>query len=331
MNPAVPWPRRFLRLLAALAGMVVCAAVCWGALPRGAAAEGLRIAVLADMNGDYGSTRYHDDLRAAVARVVALRPDLVVLDGDMIAGQRTPALPPARIRAMWAAFHAVVSDPLARAGIAVAPVPGNHDASARPGFAAERRIFAADWAGRPRPATGLAAGSDYPFHYAFRLHGVLVVVLDNTRAGRLPAAQLDWLDRVLAERPGGPAIVFGHLPLWPLTRGRETDITDDPRLKALFERHHVSAYVSGHHHAFYAGTAGGVAYLGTARLGSGQRRLIGQSGAAPRGFSLIAIDGAGGLQIWPFVAPRFTATLDPETLPARIRARLGVLERLDTR
>jgi len=41
--------------------------------------------------------------------------------------------------------------------------------------------------------------------------------------------------------------------MWPLTKGRENEILDDPALLALLYQHGVDVYASGHHHAFYAG------------------------------------------------------------------------------
>ena len=310
------------RWLAALA----LAAFGWGA----AAADTLRVAVMADMNGPYGATRYHDDVAGAVRRIAALGPDLVILDGDMVAGQQRPSLGEARIRAMWAAFHKTVTDPLDRAGIPVAPAPGNHDASARRGFELERQIYAAEWSAR-KPAVRWIDAGHYPFYYAFRVDGVLFVGLDATTSGRLADAQISWLAKILPGRGGRATVVFGHMPLWPLTQGREREVIADPRLKALFEQHGVSAYLSGHHHAFYAGAAGGVLYVANASLGGERRRIVGQDRTAPHGITLIEIADDGGLTVRPYVAPGFTTALAAETLPKAITSPLGTLGRIDLR
>ena len=101
----------------------------------------LRVAVISDLNGSYGSTRYSARVAAAIERVIALEPDLVISTGDMVAGQRRPVLTEREVRAMWAAFHAEVTEPLSRAGIPLAVTPGNHDASAYGGFEQERDLF----------------------------------------------------------------------------------------------------------------------------------------------------------------------------------------------
>ncbi|MBL9057575.1 MAG: hypothetical protein JNJ84_15015, partial [Rhodobacteraceae bacterium] len=64
-------------------------------------AEPLRIAVISDLNGSYGSTDYGQPVSGAVARIIALKPDLVISTGDMVAGQRlNPKLAPAELAGM---------------------------------------------------------------------------------------------------------------------------------------------------------------------------------------------------------------------------------------
>jgi hypothetical protein len=58
------------------------------------AGEALRVAVISDLNGDYGSTDYEAEVDEAVSSICALNPDLVISTGDMVAGQRRPHAPP---------------------------------------------------------------------------------------------------------------------------------------------------------------------------------------------------------------------------------------------
>ena len=68
----------------------------------------LRVAVVSDLNGAYGSCEYGDAVHAAVDRLLAVRPDLVLATGDMVAGQRAGL----DYQGMWAGFHTAVSDEL---------------------------------------------------------------------------------------------------------------------------------------------------------------------------------------------------------------------------
>jgi hypothetical protein len=116
----------------------------------------VRVAVISDLNGSYGDPTYDAPVHTAVRRIIAERPDVVLCTGDMVAGQRAGL----DYEAMWAGFHAAVTDPLSAAGIPLAVSPGNHDASAYDGFENERRVYAATWQAR-RPAVEFVDGADY--------------------------------------------------------------------------------------------------------------------------------------------------------------------------
>jgi len=179
-----------------------------------AAAGPLRVAVISDLNGSYGSTRYEASVDRALERILALKPDLVISTGDMVAGQRKPHLTKPEVAAMWQAFHAHVSEPLAAAGIPLAVTPGNHDGSAYGGFEAERRIYGEQWGAR-KPGLRFLDDAHYPFYYAFAAGDALFISLDATTVGGLPGEQMDWL-RDLLERHGGDyaqRVVFSHVPL----------------------------------------------------------------------------------------------------------------------
>ena len=156
------------------------------------AREPLRVAVISDLNGSYGSTHYETSVDAAIDRILAVRPDLVISTGDMVAGQRRPHLTRPEVERMWEAFHEHVSERLAGAGIPLAVTPGNHDGSAYDSFRLERTIYAEQWAGR-RPNVQFLDESGYPFRYAFVAGDVLFIALDATTVGHLPAEQMDWV------------------------------------------------------------------------------------------------------------------------------------------
>lgn len=292
-------------------------------------ASAQRVAVISDLNGSYGSTAYEHGVSAGIARLLELKPDLVVITGDMVAGQRLhPPLAGAAIAAMWHAFHAAVTTPLRNAGIPLAVTPGNHDASAYPGFAAERDAYRREWSDRDLGITLLDRG-DFPFRYAFAVGEMLFVSLDVTTVGPLAPDQLAWLDQVLATH--GPRyrhrVAFSHLPIHPFAVGRATEVTSDLALEALLARHGVQVYLSGHHHAFYPGYHGGVRHVGQACLGAGPRPLLGDTAPSARAITLLEADGHGRLAIGALTGPGFEHALEVSRLPRRV----GVLVRDDLR
>ena len=296
--------------------------VAAGLAPVAAKAEGgLRIAVISDLNGSYGSTDYGSEVDGAIARIVEMGVDLVICTGDMIAGQRLqPKLKEPEIEAMWLAFHSHVTDPLRTAGIPLLVTPGNHDASAYPGFELERQLYDRTWTGHA-PDVQIIDGERYPFRYAVSHGGVLLVGLDVTVSGPLPAEETDWTAQILREeaKRHQATLVFGHLPIWPITEGREADVVGDPAFEKLLVDEGADLYLSGHHHAYYPFRSGGLMQVSQACLGAGPRKYLGTGDKALKAFSLIDISPAGQVAEHSLAAPQFTTTISlaslPETLP----------------
>jgi predicted phosphodiesterase len=307
-----------MRCLASRARIVLVAALVVLCGAGMALAGSLRVAVLADLNGDYGSTSYTRELRQAVARIVEMKPDLVICAGDMVAGQRQPLLSDDKVRAMWRAFHAVVSEPLAAAGIPLAVTPGNHDASASGKFAAERRIFAEEWRAR-RPQLNFVDGGDYPFFYAFDMGGIRFAAIDATRAGPLSGNQAARLKGLFSGRAGETNIVFGHLPIWSVSRGREGDVVSGGGLVRALQAGGVDLYLTGHDHAFYPARAEGILQIVLPSLGTEPRALEGTSPRTPLGFVWLELGAGGEVSYQSLAAPAFTGPLR-QTMPDRIGA-----------
>lgn len=274
----------------------------------------LRIAVLSDLNSRYGSVTYSKAVHAATeALVQRIRPDLVLVTGDMVAGQKAGV----DHAAMWGAFHSAVTDPLVAAGIPVMPAPGNHDAA--PGFAVDRAEYVEQWIDPARlPDVEFLDRSHYPLYYSFEVRGVFFAALDATAVGHLSAAQRTWLDGELSATRAEAKIVFGHLPNHPFSIHREREILDDPELEELLARHRVDAYVSGHHHAYYPGAVGDVRHVAMPCLGSGARRLLGERERSTAALLLVGIDGKDIVTLEALPAPDFVESVGRETLPSRV-------------
>lgn len=278
-------PARSISLACCLALLFVGGAGAWSA------DDSLVVIVLSDLNSAYGTIGYHENVVDGVRDVVAMQPDLVLVTGDVVAGQRPNLLPEARLRKMWDAYESSVMQPLRDAGIPVAMTPGNHDASAYPAFAGERALYGKRWEAAGDALDIVDAGR-FPFHYAFQMGNTLFVSLDVTTTGAIPDAQFAWLEDVLARARGRyeHRVVFSHVPIWPFASGREREATRDARLHGLLADAGVDLYLSGHHHAFYPGYHDGVAYVSQACLGAGPRRLLGTPSTSARGYSLLRIE-----------------------------------------
>lgn len=283
----------------------------------------LRVAVISDLNGSYGSTTYRDEVSDAVDAILADPPDLVLSTGDMVAGQRAGL----DYAAMWAAFHATVSDRLADAGLPFAVTPGNHDASAYSGYGAERDAFEAAWADR-RPDVTFVDDADYPFRYAFTVSDTLFVSLDDTLVGALASEQTEWLDRVL-DTPAAARIVYGHVPLYPFSEEKASEALFDDGLEDMLVAHGVTAFVSGHHHTYYPGKRGALRLVGTACLGDGTRTLIGDDETSPRSVLRFTIDGGAITELEAFTGAAFDTKVERADLPASVGSGGDVIDRDD--
>src|SRR5690554_4820823 len=246
----------------------------------------LLFAVVSDLNGRYGETPYADGVHESVRWLVEdIQPDLVVSTGDMVAGQRAGL----DYEAMWAGFHAAVTSPFARAGIPFAVTPGNHDASAGAGYYQERIHFAQQWRAH-RPDVEFVDDRFYPMHYAFKAKGVLFVSLDATMVGPIDAPQRRWLREVLQANADARAkVVYGHLPLYPVSQGRENEILRDEKLEQMLNEFDVDMMISGHHHAYYPGRRGELRLVNMACLGSGARKLVGAENMSAKGLLLVRV------------------------------------------
>jgi 3',5'-cyclic AMP phosphodiesterase CpdA len=322
--------RTHLRVLLA----VVLVGIGWpgnsGARPTDAASP-LRVIVISDLNESYGSTYYSADVTRAVARIISLRPALVINTGDMVAGQRLqPPLARSEIEGMWSAFHQAVTEPLTRAGLPMAVTPGNHDASSGQRFTLEREIYRQQWQAR-RPQVEFVDSGDYPFSYAFAVGRVLFVSLDATFVGPLSQRERNWLRTVL-ERHGerfSHRVVFSHVPLWPVAIGRERDYLGDERLEADLRSGRVDLYLSGHHHAYYPGAKDGVRYVSQACLGAAPRPLIGSAAATGRAITVLEIPAQGRISVEAYRAPDFVETIPRHELPDQVKSRVATLIRDD--
>lgn len=283
----------------------------------------LQVAVISDLNGSYGSTTYGSEVHAAVAALVADPPDVVLVTGDMVAGQQSGLDYPA----MWRGFHSAVTTPLTDAGIPVAVTPGNHDASGYSGYAAERAEYARQWDARV-PAVTMVDATNYPFRYAFTVRDTLFVSLDATTIGPLSSSQRAWVDDVLAT-PAAHRIVFAHVPIHAFTVGRETEILDDDALEDILVSHGVDLFVSGHHHGYYPGRHGDLRVVSMACTGSGSRALIGTSDTSPKSILRFTLDTTGIADLDAYGGSRFTSPIARSTLPTRVGSGAGAVTRDD--
>ena len=243
----------------------------------------VRLAIIADINGSYGTDQYDSDVIRSIDMIIEDRPDIVINAGDMVAGQK----PKLNYRKMWAGFHTTVTERLLEAGIPMAQVPGNHDASAYPAFAVERETYIDEW-NTHKPDLDYVDDSHYPLYYAFRVNGILFIGLDATTLDPLDDEQYAWLEHQLKSNPTPyPAVIIQHVPLYPITTIKPKEILRDARLHPLYAQYGVQLIIAGHQQAYFPARLDGVTYIHSGALGGGPRPVRQNNGVDPKTLTFI--------------------------------------------
>ncbi|WP_103669197.1 metallophosphoesterase [Pseudanabaena sp. BC1403] len=299
----------------------------------------VRIVVVSDLNSAYGSTDYIDQVKQAIAFLPDWEPDLVLCGGDMVAGQDN-TLKPSEIEAMWKGFDKHIAAPIRKAKLPFGFTIGNHDASGssfggKSTFENDRNAVLKYW-NDPKndPNLNFVDRAGFPFYYTFEQNDVFFLTWDASTS-EIPSEQLKWVEKSLASEAAKKAklrIAIGHLPLYAVSKGRETAgnyLEDSERLRALLEKYNVHTYISGHHHAYYPAHKGKLELLHAGVLGDGPRRLLSGDLAPNRTVSVIDIKLETAETIYTTYDMDTLKVIDQSTLPRYIDAPNGRITRRD--
>lgn len=286
----------------------------------------LRIAIISDMNGDYGDSTYSIRVHKAVERIQKLKPDAVLVTGDMASGEKKGL----DYKAMWKGFRDTVTLPLTQANIPMLVSPGNHDASAWKGFEIERKIYKDEWVTyfndylNKNNVVKFHSMENYPFYYSFSIKNVFFMAVDATTQLELSSAQKNWLiDQSQKTTNYLHKVIFSHYPFHPLAINREADFIAD-KGNVLFKslkQNGVNLFLSGHQHAYYPAMWEGVRFIGQACLGGGPRKIIGTSKVSQYSFTVVDFDSLIKADAYPY--PNFETPVDRSTLPTSLKTPKG--------
>ncbi len=288
----------------------------------------VRIAVISDLNSEYGSTDYRPEVIKGLSLLPQWQPDIVLCGGDMVAGQSLD-LSASEIETMWTAFDEKILAPVRNAGIPFALTLGNHDASSvqRNGefvYVLDRQETEKYWNGHKSDTdlTFVEAGG-FPFYYSFKQNDIFYLTWDASSAD-VPPEQVVWADRALASPEAQSAklrIVMGHLPLYAVSQRRDRPgefLNQADALRQLLERHNVHTYITGHHHAYFPGKAGNLNLLNTGAMGAGPRSLLTTTTAPFQTFTILDIFLETASTVYTTYNASTLAVVDPASLPRLI-------------
>lgn len=238
----------------------------------GLAQADFTLMVVSDINLSYGSESYNSYLAETVSYIKARNPSLVLLTGDLVAGQQQSLN---NHDAMWAKFRQSFLLPLSQAQIPVAATPGNHDYA--PGFAKDQAAYLKFWLTN-KMKVNYVNEEFYPKYFSFSHQGALFISLF---ASGLTSVDVDWLEAELAANSHlNPKIVFGHLPIYPVAEAKKTEVLKIQNLHKVLTDHEVDVYLAGHHHTFYPGWTQGLRQAVSGCL-NGKRAFIGETQLQP--------------------------------------------------
>ncbi len=240
-----------------------------------------RIAVVSDLNSDFGALTYEPQVDSIMQRIPRLwRPDWAICGGDMVAGQSS-LLTRGRLDSMWNAFDVRVAKPFRDARIPFAFTIGNHDAARN--LALERDRTRAYWRTPGKyPGMHPVDTTNYPFYYSFlnKPDGDIFAVAWDAGSGSIPAAEIAWTRQQFASPAAKKAkyrFLVGHMPLYGVAQERDSpgNVLPNPdTLRRWMEELGVSTYISGHQHAYFPGKRGALELLNAGAAGSGARRWL---------------------------------------------------------
>lgn len=275
-----------------------------------------KIVIISDLNGSYGSRVYGKEVHQAIKKIVALKPDLVLSTGDMVAGQKSGL----DYSKMWEAFHQAVTIPLQNNEIPLAVAVGNHDGSGYAQYKNERQIFISEWK-KYKPDLTFSNSEFYPQFYSFIFDEKLFIALDTTVVGELSTQQLLWLESELRKDSQiKQKILFTHVPLFGFADMSGTGAFFDPFLYGLLSKYRVTFYLTGHHHAYYPGFYQGTHFVSQGCLGSAPRTLVGIQIPSPRTITVIDFKDDKNFEISAYEGPMFEKKVDHRLLPSSIKS-----------
>lgn len=286
----------------------------------------LRIAIISDMNGDYGSPEYSIRVHKAIEKLRNLKPDAVLVTGDMVSGEKKGL----DYKAMWKGFRDTVTLPLTQSDLPILVTPGNHDASGWSGYENERKIYKEEWSTyyndylSKNQSVRLLSMENYPFFYSFSIKDVFFMSIDATTQLELSPAQKIWLENQSKNSSNFKhKVVFSHYPMHPIAIQREKDFIADKNntVFKMLKNNGVNLFLSGHQHAYYPSMWEGVRFVSQACLGGGPRKYIGTSKLSEYSFTMV--DFLDEIRVDAFPYPNFTNPVDRKTLPSSLKTPKG--------
>ncbi len=295
--------------------------------------EKLKILVVSDLNGAYGTTAYSTEVLKVMDKLGSFKPDLILSAGDMIAGQKR-GLTNENLEAMWDSFDRNIFQKISASGIPFGFTVGNHDAS--PSFQTERELAYKFWNQR-KTKLGLNFVDDthFPLYYSFLQNGKFIISWDAASA-KVPEAVYEWMAQQLNSTEAKSAshkIIIGHLPLYAIVQAKNKpgEVNDSPEHALnFFKDHGVDIYISGHQHAYYPAKKESVLLFNAGAIGDGPRAILGHDKLPQKAFTILTLRKK---KVYKFFTlnPTSNKSIKLKDLPNQVEGFNGLVEKYNAK
>ena len=116
-------------------------------------------------------------------------------------------------------------------------------------------------------------------------------------------------------------IVMGHLPLFVVSKGRNTAgaiLANPKQLLAALQKHNVDLYMSGHHHAYFLGQWRNMDLLHLGNAGDGSRAWLNWGRTPEQTLTWITVPRAAGAIAYQTISLKTGQNIVLDALPGEI-------------
>lgn len=294
----------------------------------------LKMLIISDLNDSYGSVTYSQEVHDIINKITAIKPDIILCGGDMVAGQKA-SLTEQNLQDMWYSFDRDVLSPIHELGIPFGFTMGNHDAS--PNYYNDRKVASAFWEkNQAKVNLTFVDSTHFPYYFSYVKNNIFFMSWDASSA-QIPDEVKSWMKEQLATSIAKKArgrILLGHLPLYAIVQSKNKKgevLNDADETLAFLKENHIDMYISGHQHAYYPASKESVTLMNCGCIGGGPRKILGQDDEPYKAYTIIEIPKRKGVKKAKIIGIKASTHehIDIKSLPSTVTGFNGTVQRLD--
>ncbi|MBU0460471.1 MAG: metallophosphoesterase [Nanoarchaeota archaeon] len=277
--------------------------------------ERLRFVVASDLNPSYGDHEYSRSVPNAARAIDSINPDLVVLNGDMIASGNPSSSDPGTLDEMWNGFESSFVDHISTN---IYPSPGNHDIGSSGNRQNMETAYQQFWTEHSPFDYSI---NNYPFYYSFDIekgrndyHFIILDGSDNVNSEMLEWFRDDFNRNLNADY----FFIFSHVPLYPLSNADshpETSIGSSREIMQIIDGYTDNLYwFNAHQHVYFKGVKNNLNNIFVGAVVEARALPAGAQNQQENSF--IVVDVAGeDIHVYAYEGNSYTSRMDEYFMP----------------